>query len=288
MGAKTTFNEGNLVNITTQELKQGRLSPERLAEAVRTFRDTGLLILDNIYAPDFIAKVRAAYDAELESHLAAQGGLKALEGKTFGKNHLGFFPPLKPPFSDPALSAQPIAVQVMTELLGSDLQCSFYNTNTAYPDSEYQPIHRDQSLLFGTELRVPLPVTQIVINIPLCDFTEENGSTEVWPGTHLVVDTRPDEGEDLEARAALLPSIRMNLKVGSLLLRDLRCWHRGMPNQANYPRTMFALVYQRGWLTCQPMQIPRSTWQGWPETAKHIFRNNPVVEDKVYQPSSWE
>ena len=28
----------------------------------------------------------------------------------------------------------------------------------------------------------------MIIHIPLVDFTEENGSTEVWPGTHLITD----------------------------------------------------------------------------------------------------
>ncbi|MEE2657940.1 MAG: phytanoyl-CoA dioxygenase family protein [Candidatus Latescibacterota bacterium] len=28
------------------------------------------------------------------------------------------------------------------------------------------------------------PVFKIVIKIPLCDYTAENGATEFWPGTH--------------------------------------------------------------------------------------------------------
>jgi hypothetical protein len=60
-----------------------------------------------------------------------------------------------------------------------------------------------------------------------------------------------------------------------------------MPNNADYPRTMFANVYQRGWLAEPPMPIPRSTWESWPEEAKHIFRKNKIQEDAEYRPLQW-
>ncbi|HZP84580.1 MAG TPA: phytanoyl-CoA dioxygenase family protein [Chthonomonadaceae bacterium] len=272
------------MELTRQELQQGQISPERMAEAVRTFRDTGLLVLDHAFDRAFIAQVRAAYDAELERYLAALGGMKALDGKTFGKRHIGFFLPLTMPFADPQIAAHPVAVQIMTELLGQDLQCSFYHSNTAYPGSTYQPIHRDSGFLFGAEMPVPHPVVSLVLNIPLCDFTEENGSTEVWPGSHLMVDASPEDAKALEARAALLPSIRMNVRAGSLVLRDLRCWHRGVPNRSDRSRAMFAFIYQRGWLHAETITIPKSTWDAWPERARHIFRRNTVVEDAEYRP----
>lgn len=275
------------MRLTATERKTGTLSKKRLAEAVRTFRDSGILLIENAYDLDFIQEVRDAYDAALEKHLDSMGGLDTLEGKTFGKNHIGFFPPLFPPIGDVRIAAHPIAVQLMTELLGKDLQCSFYHTNTACPGSGLQPVHRDSPPLFGTEMQCAHPVTALVLNIPLCDFNEENGSTEVWPGTHLIVDSDPEEGRQLEARVAHLPSIRFNMKVGSFALRDLRVWHRGMPNRARYARTMFALVYMRGWLSYRPINIPQSVWESWSEEARHIFRRNKVVEDAEHNPMTW-
>jgi hypothetical protein len=61
-----------------------------------------------------------------------------------------------------------------------------------------------------------------------------------------------------------------------------------MPNNADYPRTMFALVYQRSWLAYHPISIPRSTWDSWSETAQHIFRRNTIVEDAEHTPITWE
>lgn len=276
------------MRIAAQELEKGALSAERLALAVRYLRDLGLVIVEDAYDPAFIAQVRAACEARLERHIEKLGGRSALKGRTFGDNHVGFFPPLFMPIADARIAAHPIAVQILTGVLGDKLQCSFYHTNTALPGSGLQPIHRDSGSLFGTELGVPHPVTSIVLNVPLCDFTEQNGSTEVWPGTHLIVDAVPEDGKELDRRVEGMASVRLNMPVGSFALRDLRLWHRGVPNLTDRPRTMFAIVYQRGWLACDPVTIPQSTWDAWPESARHVFRRNAVVPDSAHRPLTWE
>jgi ectoine hydroxylase-related dioxygenase (phytanoyl-CoA dioxygenase family) len=268
------------MHVTPEELQAGRLADESLTLAVRTLRDTGLVVLDDVYDPAWIAELRAAYDAQLERHIAARGGVDGLNKRSFGHSHIGMFLPMVEPFSNPQVIAHPVVVQVLERVLGAEFRCSFYHSNTSYPGSGTQPIHRDSPPLFGTELGVPHPMVNVVLNIPLCDFTIENGSTEVWPGTHLIVDADPADAKALEARAAELASIRTNVRAGSLVLRDMRAWHRGMPNNADYPRTMLAIVYRRGWLLGgTETAIPRSTWEALPERARHIFRNNPIVED---------
>jgi ectoine hydroxylase-related dioxygenase (phytanoyl-CoA dioxygenase family) len=267
------------MQLSAAERTQGRLNDDTLAEALRTVRDTGLVVLDNVYDRGWVDALFAAYNEALEQHIAARGGMEGINAKSFGRNHIGMHLPLVTPFSDPQIVANPIAVQVMQRLIGDDLQCSFYHSNTAYPGSGYQPIHRDWPPLFGSELGVPHPPVALVLNIPLCDFSEENGSTEVWPGTHLLVDATPNEGKQLEARVATLPSIRTNVKAGSIIVRDLRTWHRGVPNRSDRARAMLAIVYQRSWLAVSKLlDIPQATWEAWPDQARKIFRNNIVAE----------
>ena len=244
------------MQISAEERAAGQLSEESLAKALRTFNDVGMVVLESVLEPEFIQEVRRAYDAELEKELIRRGGTEKLKGKTFGDNHVGFFPPMLHPFTDERLAANPLAVQVASKLIAKDFQCDFYHTNTALPGSGIQPLHRDMLPIFGTEFPIPVPTTALVVNIALCDFTVENGSTEYWPGTHLIVDSTAEEGKNLEARAENMASIRTNMPVGSVVLRDLRAWHRGMPNNADYPRTMFALVDKRGWLNCTPISSP--------------------------------
>ena len=245
--------------------------------ALRSIRDTGVAMLEGVYSLFFIRKVREAYDRGLDKFIASKGGLGALDGKTFGKNHIGFFPPLHVPIGAAEMVAHPEVVRLLTALLGDDVHCSFVHTNTAMPGSLTQPLHRDQQPLFGTELPVAHPVTSIVVNIPLCDFTPENGSTEYWPGTHLIVDTNPEDGKRLEERVASISSRRLNMPVGSVALRDLRVWHRGVPNVTDQLRTMFAIVYQRAFLSYIPITVPRTTWESRPEAARRIFRRSKVV-----------
>ena len=259
-----------------------------IQEELRMFRDTGVLVLEDLYPSAFIATLREAYERELGKYLEARGGLVALEGKTFGRNHIGFFPPLAGPLGAEDLVAHPRVVALLDALLGEDLHCSFVHTNTAMPGSGTQTVHRDQQHLFGTEQTTPHPVTSIVVNVPLCDFTPENGSTEYWPGTHLIVDTRAEDGGSLDDRVAGIPSARLNVRLGSVALRDLRVWHRGVPNRTARPRTMYAIVYQRAFLTYAPITVPRSTWESWTGTARRIFRRSRVVEDAEHRPLTWE
>ena len=268
------------MQLTPEERADGALGEARLAEALRAFRDTGLVVLENLYDPAWVAEVRKAYDLALAAHMEAIGGLPAVQQTPTEKNHLSFYPPITPPFSDPQIIANPIALQLMEALLGRDLQCSYYHSNTSYPGSGTQNIHRDGGHLFGTEVPVALPPSFLALNVPLCGFTEANGSTEVWPGTHLIVDTDPADGGKLVERAAGLPSLRTNIPAGSLVLRDMRMWHRGMPNTTETPRTMLALIYRRGWMAdSSALKIPQTVWDGWPERTQQIFRGNTVVAD---------
>jgi len=269
------------MQLTPEEATTGKLSDVQLKLALRTLRDAGLVVIEGAYDRSWVSEFRAAYDDELERYLASKGGVESLTGKTFGQNHIGMHLPMVPPFSDPNVVANPIAVQVMAAVLGDDLRCSFYHSNTAYPGSNYQRIHRDTGPLFRTEFQVPTPVTHVVLNIALCDFTLENGSTEVWPGSHLIVDSdsADSSADQLEARVEHLASIRTNIPAGSIVVRDLRTWHRGMPNNSDEVRTMLAIVYQRGWTAVQKLlDIPRATWAEWPDEARQIFRGNTIIE----------
>ena len=264
--------------LTDNERAEGELSPEHLQQAVHTFKEVGYVVLEDVFDQAYLKGIRETYDIQLQAFLESKGGLDALEGKTFGKYQLSFHPPLLFPLADECIVAHPLAVQLTTALLGEGFHCGFYNTNTAMPGSGSQPIHQDTVPLFGAEHAVPLPVVSLVVNIPLCDFTLENGSTEVWPGTHRLVETDPNEERSLEERAKDLPSVRTNFKAGSLVLRDLLLWHRGKPNSSDSPRTMIALIYERSFKRPYTMEIPQSTWDAWSEGTRNIFRYNRRVE----------
>ena len=101
----------------------------------------------------------------------------------------------------------------------------------------------------------------------------ENGSTELWPGTHRVLETAefhngwyheqdgPErgllEGQDwvrdpavsaqfaalVDQRRREAPPVQLVVPKGAVSIRDNRCWHAGQPNHTDVPRHMFGLGY---------------------------------------------
>jgi ectoine hydroxylase-related dioxygenase (phytanoyl-CoA dioxygenase family) len=123
-----------------------------------------------------------------------------------------------------------------------------------------------------------------VVNIPLVDFTLENDATEVWPGSHLIIDRDAEETAKAEERAAQLPSVRLQLPAGSLVVRDLRCWHRGMPNRTPTLRTMTAMVYFRRFhhlpddARAFSAEVPWSAWDQFSERTRQVYRYHRVQD----------
>ena len=81
----------------------------------------------------------------------------------------------------------------------------------------------------------------------------ENGSTEVWLGTHIDTSLADQEGAHgdrasgrikkdlLEKRRQIRPPSQPHVKKGSIIVRDLRLWHGGKPNMTQDPRVMLAM-----------------------------------------------
>jgi len=49
-------------------------------------------------------------------------------------------------------------------------------------------------------------------------------------------------------------------KAGSVVIRDMRMWHAGMPNHTTSPRPMIAMIhYVSWWSALDPLVFPRGT-----------------------------
>lgn len=84
-------------------------------------------------------------------------------------------------------------------------------------------------------------------------MTPENGSTEVWLGTHTDSGLHVQEGRHgerasgrimldlLEKQRKVRPPSQPVVPKGSIIVRDLRLWHGGKPNLSSDPRVMLAL-----------------------------------------------
>jgi hypothetical protein len=92
-------------------------------------------------------------------------------------------------------------------------------------------------------------------NISLHDVNPRNGATEFWLGTHngysKADHSSPTTGwikhEVFNRRAKISPPVQPAISKGSLVIRDLRCWHAGRENHTDDPRIILGFLYSPRW-----------------------------------------
>jgi len=245
-----------------------RYSAEQIQLMADQVRVDGYTLLEDGLPRDRVEAMRVRFE-ELLAEKAAR------EPFNRGANRRQMYLPWEPPFTDPLLYENEEALAVVEAVIGPDPALVYFASDTALPGSDYQKVHSDTQLLFP-ETSLSLPAYGLVVNVPLVDCTEENGSLEFWPGgTHLMPGRM-----DLPALAPRMQSRRANMPAGSLLIRDLRMWHRGTPNRSDHPRPHLALVYVRPWYRFE-QEVPtlrRHVYQALPERSRRLLRHARLTE----------
>jgi ectoine hydroxylase-related dioxygenase (phytanoyl-CoA dioxygenase family) len=234
---------------------------QALADEIRM---NGYVILENMIPEETVSTWLATFDPMLDAKRASQDANR-------GANRFQMDIPFAAPFADPLLYANPVVLSILENLLGKDIICTYFASDTPFPGSDFQPVHLDCRLPFP-ESPNGMPVYSIVLNTPLVNFTEDNGPLELWPGaTHLI-----PQPHSLEEMARKMPSVKPLMKAGDILLRDPRVWHRGTPNNGSRSRPNIALVYSRGWFRFENhptrIKIPRAEYEGFSAPLKAMFR----------------
>jgi ectoine hydroxylase-related dioxygenase (phytanoyl-CoA dioxygenase family) len=228
----------------------GILSAELIAEALTFLHRDGIIILANAIDTDHIDALQAILGPEAE-----QVAQDPDHHFNFGRDtrNMDQAPPLVPELMYRDIWANPAAIAILKNVMGPELVCHYANGNTALQAIGRQPVHSD------IHTAHPLFPFAYAINIPLCDVNAENGSTEIWPGSHRDsnIDQHSGEGSGeghltikhslIEQRRAFCPPVQPTLRKGSLIIRDIRLWHAGMPNRTAAPRIMLAFVVQPKW-----------------------------------------
>jgi hypothetical protein len=248
------------LDLSPEEREDRKLKPTHLQRAVAALCDDGLVILHGAVDPAHIAVLR-------ERMLADVAEILALDNVPFQFNggHLQQDPPPFPPYLFRDVLVNDFVVEVTRTVLGEGVRNAFYSGNTCLPNTTQQPLHVDSGQLWP-DLAEATPAYGIVVNVPVVDATPENGSTELWPGTHLDTTRAIGDGDikvapEIEARLrAEVRPLQPNVPAGSVLIRDLRLWHRGMPNRTDTPRPMIAMIHWASWWRVgTPLLFPKGT-----------------------------
>ena len=254
------------------EMTIAPLTEGALQQALNTLHEQGFVILPEALPEAWVKATRAAFTAELEARYR--------DRPVNQSGHGGFEPPLQAPFLDPQIIENAAVLQVLERALGEHFfGCLPYGCNTAFPGSGVQNVHRDCGHLFP-ELSQALPPMLIVVNFLLDNFTAANGATEIWPGSHCQVDADQEETSTLKippSRWSEHPRVQATAPAGSIVIRDMRTWHRGMANTTNESRTMLSLVYYRQYALPDNLHASEASlgdveWGRLSNRAKWIYR----------------
>lgn len=232
------------IAVTPQELSDGQLSDESMSQALSAIEEDGYVVLEDIVDHDHLDILRDKMTEDSNTLLGREqwGGAGRIA------NHLQQGPPPFAPYIFPDIVANPITNHLTTALLGAGAYNSFYNGNTNCPGSGTQPLHMDTGHLWP-DMNPSHPTATVVVNFGLRDVTADDGAIELWPGTHLVGDVGRRIDDEIEAnRRAEVAPIRGEMKKGAALIRDMRLWHRGVPNVSDLARHMIALVHNAGFM----------------------------------------
>jgi Phytanoyl-CoA dioxygenase (PhyH) len=193
-----------------------------------------------------LARVRATLGGELG--LGKDAGFAELVQRSPGRYDMAC--EWKPPFSDPILAAHKRLMPVVRAILGEDCQVMLQGAVIALPHAPEQLWHIDGAHLFP-EHPHHLPAHCLNVFIPLVDLTEDNGPTQICPGSHFLTRsatrTFKASADNLTAIQYTDRPVNLTAAAGSIFLFDYRLLHRGLANDSPRPRPILYLVIARPW-----------------------------------------
>jgi ectoine hydroxylase-related dioxygenase (phytanoyl-CoA dioxygenase family) len=237
------------------------------------FDRRGYLTFERVLSPAKVAEIRAALAPYLARDLK---GRNDFEGEK--TNRVYALMAKSPVFAE--LAIHPLALAFAEAELGESCLLSALLAINLHPGETVQPWHFDDS---GAKIPRPRPSLGISAFWAIDDTTEQNGATEIVPGSHLwdgqFVEgaVRPadfagkhadrETGDRADAVKLVMPS-------GSLAITKGTLWHRGGANRSDRPRLIITPQYCVGWvrqLENMALAVPADIADKLPERARELI-----------------
>ncbi|SAK43578.1 Kanamycin B dioxygenase [Caballeronia pedi] len=242
---------------------------DALAEA---FERDGFVLLRGHFPRATLEAWRDAFAPLLQAHVDAARASATSGNRGPGRYYVTL--PFEGEFADPSIFCDADIVGIVERVAGRDPVMCQLATDTPVHGSEYQDWHRDTPPLFDDAPETPS--FQLAVNFPLVDVDDRNGPLETTRGAHRM--SRDDAYAGLEA--GRFAAERVPMKLGDVMIRDVRGLHRGTPNLSGEPRPMVVIGYSRAWYFRPEVHIdvPRDVFAALPARARRLLRFNPLVE----------
>jgi len=251
-------------------MHRGRYTKAEIGAFVQAVLTDGFCVLPDHFDRSKLASWGEAFAPLLQRHVQQEGSLQ-----NRGAERYYVTLPFDLTFADPAVFEDEDILAVVKVLVGDDAVMCQLATDTPLFGSDYQDIHRDAPPLFPETGEETLPF-QLAVNFPLVDVTTENGPFEVARSTHMM--SKEEALRRIESGEVRLEPLL--LRIGDVVIRDVRGLHRGTPNRTKTPRPMVVIGYSRRWLFRPEVsiQIPSAVHEKLSEQARFLLRFNPIVE----------
>jgi ectoine hydroxylase-related dioxygenase (phytanoyl-CoA dioxygenase family) len=276
------------ITVSEKEREQGALLPETLRLATLLVHTRGYVILRGGMP---VAVANEAADRFRQIHadcMASREGdgwwqvARDTKAVFWERNHRWrIFPKLAEVFASPWVIANPFALEVLGELLGSEIHCKFVSSDTCMKGTTLQSPHREMGGGNTWEAQ------SFIVNVPLGVCGLHNGPLEVWPGgshlwrnellRRLQVNDDVQDGRNAEFEwfATLFPSRKVELLPGDVLIRDPGLMHRGTVNESDEPRSMLTVCYFREGFVHDygnsEHNLDRALWEKLEPSVKRLF-----------------
>jgi ectoine hydroxylase-related dioxygenase (phytanoyl-CoA dioxygenase family) len=207
-------------------------------EDVDTFQRDGFVIIERALerdAIDEIVRALAPYEAERPMGRSAFEGLQSQRVYSLAGKGEAFW----------RLAEEPRVLALIDRLLMPNFLLSTMQSIRLHPGEQAQAWHTDDAFYFAPRPHA-LPCAISVI-WAIEDFTEDNGATQVIPGSHRWGLDHPDD-HDYDVHVAAMPA-------GSAIVFDAALWHRGGENRTSKTRLAISPQYCQPWLRPQESQL---------------------------------
>lgn len=260
MSASTDPPEAD-IRICGRELRNAELSVENTRLGTMLLHTRGYVILRGAIPDSLLAELQSSFQKlhgrvmrqiETGQHKTPEGDALSADGVFWERGaRLRIFPRLTGPFAAVDVVRNAFAHSIIAETLGDDYYCKSVSSDTCVQGSTKQAPHRDIGFYQGNG------IPGCLVNIAITECGLRNGPIEVWPGGshlwraelferfNLDLFTQDEANAPVEALAGRIPSRRIELAAGDLMIRDPGMLHRGTPNPTEEPRTMLTIGYFR-------------------------------------------
>lgn len=255
------------VRFNEEERRTAAIQPNTLVSATNAFRKSGVLLIRDVFDPQYISLLHAEYVRRNQSYFRDDLFDDALP---VGNRRMMIGVEVSGIFNNPYLYAHSLILPIMTALVGPRCTLASFGSVISLPGADAQHMHRDHPPLFeDPTVDSAIPCFALTIIIPLIDMNANNGTTRVYPGSHRVEDKRLAEA---------LGYVDPEVPIGSALIMDYLLRHGGTANRSLNVRPILYNIYARPWFhDCvnyslhRPLMISEAEFERVPETLRPLF-----------------